>query len=117
MLPFLLMLAADTGPYPRDFDCNDYRDGSTVAMVECAGKQADVWDKRLNVEYRAALKRGEVDKSQLIKAQRLWLRYRDENCATYSTVKGTIHRILEANCWRNMTRDRTVELHEMTWIG
>ena len=106
-----------SGEYPPDPDCQGYRDGSTVAMSECLKSQSDIWARRLQVEYRAAHSRAEVEVSKLRRAQRDWLRYRDANCEAYDTVKGSIHTILAGTCWRNMTRDRTLELREMSWIG
>jgi uncharacterized protein YecT (DUF1311 family) len=103
--------------YPADTPCDSYKDGSTTAMVECLGIQSDRWDERLNGEYRATIRRAEVDAGKLRASQRAWLRFRDQNCGTYATVKGTISRILSAKCWRDMTRDRAIELREMSWKG
>lgn len=104
-------------PYPADADCENYGDGSTVAMSECLSAQSKTWDQRLNVEYSAALKRGEIEADKLRSAQRAWLRYRDANCAAYYSVKGTINITLTGHCYVDMTRARTLELHEMSWLG
>ena len=110
-------LQTPASSYPSDAPCQDYGDGSTFAMVECFGTQSEVWDKRLNEEYRRATARAEVDRHKLRDAQRTWLRFRSRNCETYATVNGSISRILSAKCWRDMTRDRTLELREMSWVG
>ena len=114
---FAALIQASVAGYPADAPCDSFGDGSTVAMVACFASQSQIWDKRLNDEYRRALARGEVDRGKLRQAQRAWLRFRDQNCATYSTVNGSISRILSAKCWRDMTRDRTIELREMSWVG
>ncbi|PHQ63979.1 lysozyme inhibitor LprI family protein [Sphingobium sp. C100] len=103
--------------YPADKDCQDYGYGSPVAMAECFTAQSDVWDRRLNEEYHAALRRAEIEPRQLRASQRLWLQYRDVNCAAYSTVKGSIAKILAGRCSRDLTRDRTLDLHEMVRTG
>jgi uncharacterized protein YecT (DUF1311 family) len=113
---FALQVAAV--PYPADPDCSTYGDGSTVAMVECYGQQSEIWDRRLDDEYRAALQR--ADRNQigpLRTAQGLWLQYRAANCEMYASVAGSISRILSARCWRDMSRDRALELRGMSWSG
>lgn len=104
-------------PFPADPDCSMSGDGSTVAMVACLSGQSELWDRRLNDAYRAALKRAEIEPRKLRYAQRAWLKYRDANCAAYASVQGSISRILATKCWRDVTRDRAIELHEMTWTG
>ena len=51
--------------YPADVDCETYEDGSTVAMSECFKMQSEVWEKRLNLEYQAAIERAEFDEAKL----------------------------------------------------
>lgn len=88
-----------------------------MAMSECLKSQSDTWERRLQAEYRAAVGRAEVDVDKLKRAQQAWLRYRDTNCEAYNSVRGSIHTILTGTCWRDMTRDRTLELKEMGWTG
>jgi uncharacterized protein YecT (DUF1311 family) len=115
ILAFAMLQAAS--PYPADADCENYGDGSTAAMSECLSAQSNTWNQRLNVEYREALKRGEIKASKLRSAQRAWLRYRDANCEAYYSVKGTISTTLTGHCYVDMTRARALELHEMSWLG
>lgn len=103
--------------YPPDIDCQTYKDGSIMAMSECFTMQSDVWERRLHDEYSAVIKRGELDVDKLEQAQRAWVRYREANCESYSTVNGSISTVLTGRCWRDMTRDRALELHDMNWIG
>jgi uncharacterized protein YecT (DUF1311 family) len=103
--------------YPADNDCQDYGDGGPMAMAECFKAQSDVWERRLDEDYRAVLARAEIEPDKLRAAQKAWLHYRDANCEAYYTVKGSIARILTGRCWRDMTRDRTLELHDMIWTG
>ncbi|MEO6359849.1 MAG: lysozyme inhibitor LprI family protein [Sphingomicrobium sp.] len=110
----LLQVAA---VYPADPDCADSGDGSTMAMQACLSEQSKIWEHRLNAEYQAALKRREIEASKLRSAQRAWLKYRNANFEAYGTVQGSIRGILAGTCWRDMTRARALELHEMSWIG
>lgn len=117
VLLFSAALLQAASVYPADTNCADAGDGSTMAMQACLWEQSKVWGQRLNVEYQAALRRREIDSGKLRSAQRAWLKYRDANCEAYDTVRGSISGILVGKCWRDMTRARTLELHEMSWIG
>lgn len=75
MLLFALMLAAQTtdepSPYPPDPPCAE---SSTYGMSQCMQRDWQVWDKRLNTEYAAALKRVSPQaRPWLRQAQQLWL--------------------------------------------
>lgn len=121
-MTLLLALAALTSSaisasYPQDKNCGAYGDGSTQAMATCFKAQSDLWEKRLAAQYGAVLARKQVDIPTLRQAQRAWLQFRDKNCATYATVAGTLRTVLTAICWRDMTRNRTLELQSMNWKG
>lgn len=112
-----LTQASVDAEYAADTGCENYRDGSTIAIAECLKEQAETWEKRLNAQYQIVISRGEIDKKALQNAQRAWLRYRVANCGAYYTVSGSIRTILVEQCWRDMTRKRTLELKEMSWTG
>jgi uncharacterized protein YecT (DUF1311 family) len=84
---------------------------NTLAVVECTEAKTKAWDQRLNAAY-ATLQRAAdpAQREPLRKAQRLWVQYRDANCAFYAAGEGTIHRIEAAECLRAMTADRAEEL-------
>jgi uncharacterized protein YecT (DUF1311 family) len=54
-------------------------DGGTQDMTRCLGKKGQLVDDLLNKEYKN-LKEDLTDPSDLIKAQRAWLAYRDSEC-------------------------------------
>jgi uncharacterized protein YecT (DUF1311 family) len=84
---------------------------NTVAIVECVEAKTKVWDDRLNRAYKNLPQR--LDAGQLgplKEAQRLWLKYRDANCAFYGSQEGTIRQVQAAECRRSMTKDRALEL-------
>jgi hypothetical protein len=45
-------------------------------------------------------------------AQRLWVQYRDANCAFYGVQDGSIRQVQAAECIRSMTEDRAHELEK-----
>lgn len=110
-----LTSSAISASYPQDKDCGASGDGSTQAMASCFKVQSDIWEKRLTTQYGAVIARKQVDIPTLRQAQRAWLQYRARNCATYATVGGTLRTVLTAICWRDMTRNRTLELQAMNW--
>ena len=118
MLVLALLLAIQSSssdeppPYPADPPCT--ADGTTYGMARCLEQQADVWEKRLNDEYGAALKRVSAEAApSLRRAQRLWVKYREANCEMYSNHGGTVSQLLSNGCWLEMAKSRTVELHGM----
>ena len=72
------------------------------------------WDERLNAAYQKLLKQQENEKNReaLVKAQRSWIKYRDDNCEWYETGEGTIRRLWGSECMRSMTAARALELEE-----
>ncbi len=112
-LIFLLLLALPVPSLAEMYDaeyqkCNKL---TTVGIVDCVGVATKNWDRRLNDSYRALMERSEVEQQAPLKAtQRLWIKYRDSNCAFYAYGPGTIAQIHAAECMRAMTKARTCEL-------
>jgi uncharacterized protein YecT (DUF1311 family) len=88
--------------------------GSTYDIVMCVTALYKKWDARLNVAYQKLLKQQEDEKGRAVlrRAQRSWLKYRDDNCEWYETGEGTIRRIWGSECMRSMTAARALELEE-----
>jgi uncharacterized protein YecT (DUF1311 family) len=109
-------LAANAEPASERYgaEYQTCRDGSTHDIVACVTKLYKKWDARLNAAYQKLLKRQEDAKSReaLVRAQRSWLKYRDDNCGWYETGEGTIRRIWGSECMRSMTAARALELEE-----
>jgi uncharacterized protein YecT (DUF1311 family) len=86
---------------------------STLEVVECVRAKTSVADQRLNAAYKAL--QAQIDTAQrqtLLAAQRLWVQYRDANCAFYGTQDGSIRQVQAAECLRSMTEDRARELEK-----
>jgi uncharacterized protein YecT (DUF1311 family) len=86
---------------------------STLAVIECVQAKIDAADQRLNAAYKAL--QAHIDAAQrqsLLAAQRLWVQYRDANCAFYGTPDGSIRQVQATECLRSMTEDRARELEK-----
>ena len=86
---------------------------STLEIVECVQAKTNASDQRLNAAYKAL--QAQVDAAQrqpLLAAQRLWVQYRDANCAFYGAADGSIRKVQGAECLRSMTEDRARELEK-----
>jgi uncharacterized protein YecT (DUF1311 family) len=102
------VVGAASSPFPPDNKCDLPEERQVVA---CTEEQRSAWDKSLNAEYRAALGRVVPEqKPLLIKAQRIWVQYRDANCAVGFAHGGTVSSYLGEQCLLDMTRERTKEL-------
>ena len=88
---------------------------TTADMVSCNAKEAKVQDKRLNTAYKTALTAQEgARKQQLQDVQRLWIKYRDANCAfAGSATGGTIDQVNGSGCVLDMTQTRAQELEDL----
>lgn len=83
---------------------------TTVGIVQCIDQAGQKWDQRLNKAYKALMERSEPrQNAELKKAQRLWIQYRDANCAFYAATGGSIGQIEAYECIRAMTKARTCE--------
>ena len=86
---------------------------STPEVVECVQAKTSVADQRLNAAYKALQAQIVANQRQpLLAAQRLWVQYRDANCAFYGTQDGSIRQVQAAECLRSMTEDRARELEK-----
>ncbi|PRA26702.1 lysozyme inhibitor LprI family protein [Pseudomonas poae] len=88
---------------------------TTADMVGCNVKETKVQDKRLNVAYKTALAAQQgARKQQLQDVQRLWIKYRDANCAfAGSATGGTIDQVNGSGCVLDMTQTRAQELENL----
>jgi uncharacterized protein YecT (DUF1311 family) len=75
---------------------------SNAVLNECYGREAAVWDVRLNAAYRAALVKMDKDAADnLRKTQRAWIAWRDATCRQPEVAfKGTMAGPMQA--WRLM---------------
>ena len=88
---------------------------TTADMVSCNAKATKVQDDRLNRAYKTALAAQEgARKQQLQDVQRLWIKYRDANCAfAGSATGGSIDQVNGSVCVLDMTQTRAQELEDL----
>jgi uncharacterized protein YecT (DUF1311 family) len=101
--------------FSKEFDrCSD-KAYSTSASVACVSEETKRQDLRLNQNYQVVMKNLTTLRQQsLTKAQKLWVQFRDANCAFYFDPEGgTITRQISAMCFLTMTKDRADELSKM----
>ena len=107
-VPAMAQGAVSTVGLPKEVSCDV---GPLVEDEDCMRGQASLWDKSLNEEYKSALKRVAKDsRSLLVRAQRLWVQYRDASCAVDFAQGGTVAIYYGENCILNMTKERAREL-------
>jgi uncharacterized protein YecT (DUF1311 family) len=101
---------AAQAPAPQE-DCGDRK--STADIVECLATQAAVWDRRLSAAYQKLLESLPVRRrDRLRNAQRLWIQFRDANCAYFASRSGTIARVEAGQCLLRLTTARAMELEQ-----
>jgi len=91
---------------------------ATADLVECLSKASSSADTKLNAMYKTVqetLRTRSDDAQRLRNAQRLWLQYRDANCAAERDLYdgGTGGPPTYLACMEAMTRARTKELQVM----
>jgi uncharacterized protein YecT (DUF1311 family) len=84
---------------------------STADIVECLATHTAVWDRRLSAAYQKLLESLPVRRrDRLRNAQRLWIQFRDANCAYFASRAGTIARVDAGQCLLRLTTARAMEL-------
>lgn len=107
----LLALSAPVAAQMYGADYEECNQQSSADIVDCLGASAKTWDRRLNGAYKALMARSDpAQKEPLKAAQRLWVQYRDANCAFYASGDGSLSQIAAAECQRAMTQQRACEL-------
>ena len=96
--------------------CMDRSGGVTYAMLECIAEELNTQDARLNGAYQALRAALSAERKQsLLSAQRLWIKYRDANCAFYNDPEGgTLQRVMANECMLRETAERAKELETLS---
>lgn len=95
--------------------CVEASGGVTSSMLECAATEYKLQDQRLNKAYRA-LSNGLDTKRrrELVEVQRLWIRFRDANCAFYADADScTAATLAASSCTLQLTATRARELEDL----
>ena len=114
-IAFALVVAATplcAEPAPEE-KCNDAN--STAEIVQCLATQTAIWDRRLNTAYQKLMSSLPTRRrDRLRNAQRLWIQFRDANCAYFASGEGTIARVEGGQCMLRLTAARAQELEAET---
>jgi uncharacterized protein YecT (DUF1311 family) len=125
MILLALALAASQGAHdPR---CDSPR---TPDLNGCAGARWQRADAAMNTEYRRVMAKmkaadahtqpdattGPSYAAALLASQRAWLAYRDAECFNqgYKYRGGTMVEMTELGCKAELTKARTIQLHDLT---
>jgi uncharacterized protein YecT (DUF1311 family) len=95
--------------------CMEKSGGVTSNMLDCADKEIDAQEKRLNTAYQALLKETAAKrKEELRKVQRLWVTFRKANCDFYEDPdRGTSAALATSSCYLTSTANRAKELEDL----
>ena len=91
------------------------RNGSTAGMCEAIAEAHERWEARLNTAWSKLKKKMPADEfSELQKAQRAWIAYRDLQIksyeATYAKMDGTMWVPISVSAVMNLTKERVQNL-------
>lgn len=89
---------------------------TTMEMKQCASRDLNREDARLNKSYRDLLAKLEpARREKLREVQRVWLTFRDLNCEFQSAEYegGTIYTLVQMGCVIEMTKQRNKDLKAM----
>lgn len=108
--------AAEDGYSTAYTACMDESGGVTANMLDCIGTEIKQQDARLNQNYKAAtLALMPAQQINLRDAQRLWIKFRDTDCALLGNLTGgTIDGLNKASCFLDMTKKRADDL---AWLA
>jgi uncharacterized protein YecT (DUF1311 family) len=133
LMAFLAIGSAQAFGQERDLlsaeysKCIEKSGGTDPGMLDCMGAEAERQDKRLNDVYRKLMNELKPErKKELQEAQRLWIKYTQENCNFYLDPDGgTAARLAASECPVLAKAARAKELenfiklpnkpHQMTW--
>lgn len=104
--------AAEDGYSETYTACMDESGGVTINMLDCMCSETEQQDARLNQNYKAAMQAlTPSQQTQLRDAQRLWIKFRDADCALLGSLTGgSIDRINSASCFLDMSKQRADDL-------
>jgi uncharacterized protein YecT (DUF1311 family) len=97
-------------PLPHVGSCWD-KALTQADMTDCAMEDFRAADKKLNNSYRAVICYfGDHEKSELVAAQKAWIKFRDLDCAFWGSGGGSIAPMNELVCRARLSEERAKEL-------
>lgn len=85
---------------------------ATLDMIDCASRETERWDGRLNRAYQARMNSlNDRQRAALKRAEKTWLAFRQADCEAYEDEEwGTISKIDASQCYLRRTVERALEL-------
>ena len=107
--------AAEAGSSKQFSTCMDKSGGVTSSMIECIVTENKLQDARLNKAYKAlGAELPPARKTQLLEAQRAWIKFRDANCSFYNDPDGgSMARVGANDCLMRATTERAREMEAL----
>lgn len=107
--------AVELGSSKQFSTCMDKSGGVTSSTIECITTENKLQDARLNKAYKAlSADLQPVRKTQLLEAQRAWIKFRDTNCSFYADPDGgSMARVSANDCVMRATTERARELEAL----
>jgi len=110
-------LAEEIYPIDKAEDACISKTSSTDAMLKCTASAYDSWDKEMNKYYNLLMKKLSAEqKSELLKAQKSWLAFRDNDFKLInSSIKekqGTMYLNVASGERREIVKQRALQLKE-----
>jgi len=104
--------AQQTGSSKQFSVCMDKSGGITMNMIDCMTEENKLQDARLNKAYKSLIAElPPARKTQLLEAQRAWIKFRDANCDFYYDPDGgSMARVSASDCVMRTTTERAREL-------
>jgi uncharacterized protein YecT (DUF1311 family) len=110
-------LAAEGGKHPIDVELEKKidADSSTAGMIKASRWAEGEWDKLLNKNYQALMKRlSKEEQTQLKASQREWIKFRDAefdfNENFWGGFDGTMYRVFSPSFRSDFVRGRAIQL-------
>jgi uncharacterized protein YecT (DUF1311 family) len=117
MLPSGAASAEESEKHPIDIELEQRleADYSTAGMIEATSDAAEKWDKLLNANYNALMKKLDKNLQNKLRAsQREWIKYRDLefdfNGSFWIGFEGTMYRVIAASDKCEFVKKRALEL-------
>lgn len=111
----LVSFADEVNSIDKAEDACISKTSSTSEMLKCTAIAYDVWDKEMNKYYNLLMKKLSAEpKSELLRAQKSWLSYRDNSFAFINSSirekQGTMYLNVAGGERREIVKQRALQL-------
>jgi uncharacterized protein YecT (DUF1311 family) len=109
----MMLLAALLAAAPAAATCGDLN--TQTEMNQCFAARARRADAALNASWARLMAKAGPGKAPYLKAQRLWIQFRDAECAAepVSSPDGSMHGMEVSACMADLTEARTKTIDQL----